>query len=286
MCGIVSSVGEVCIKKKYQWDVGITKENIIRKIIEVAENILSLWDKEVHGIGAAIPGLADVDKGIWVYSCFSGIGDIPIGEILKNKFHMPVFIDNDVNACAIGEKEFGGCKDTGDFFWITVSNGIGGGIVLNGDIYRGAFGNAGEIGHICVSNEGIRCSCGSLDCLEAHASGASISRRFYELTKKRMTAESIALLARKGDTDASEIFAQTGVYLGRGISYCINLLNLKKVIIGGGVAMSYDLFENEMKRTAYDMIYNKANENYVIEKTALTYDAALIGAGALVFKNI
>lgn len=286
MCGIVDLGGNVLIKKKYSWDFPVDREGVVGRILNSVDDILTLYRGRIDGVGVAIPGLADYKRGLWVYSCFSGIGDIPLGRILESRLGVPVFLDNDVNVCALGEKMFGCCKDTDDFFWITVSNGIGGGMILDKNLYRGAFGHGGEIGHICVAQEGVKCSCGSYDCLEAHASGVSIGRRFNELTGKKMTAQAIASLARSNDKDAIKIFKQTGVYLGRGISYCINLLNLRKVIVGGGVAMSFDLFEDDMKRTARNMVYKRANEEYSIERTALSYDAALIGAAALAFKNL
>lgn len=99
-------------------------------------------------IGIAIPGLVDSDSVMWVYSCFSGIRDFDIAHILNKELGFPVFIENDINICAYSEKIFGSCKSTNNFMWITVSNGIGGGLILNGDIYTGAFNNAGEIGHV------------------------------------------------------------------------------------------------------------------------------------------
>ncbi|MCL2624900.1 MAG: ROK family protein, partial [Planctomycetaceae bacterium] len=136
---------------------------------------------DIEAIGVNIPGLAEPVSGTWVYACFSGIRNFPIASILAEKYAKPVFIENDVNACALAEKFFGGCREVENFLWVTVSNGVGGGLVLRSDIFSGSFGNAGEIGHFCVEEderEAIRCGCGNYGCLEAQAAGPGIAKRF------------------------------------------------------------------------------------------------------------
>ena len=236
-------------------------------------------------IGITIPGLADPTAGIWVYACFSGIRDVPIAQILSKKYGKPVFIDNDVNACALAERRFGICKETADFLWITVSNGIGGGLVLGGEVYAGHFGNAGEIGHFNVVEEGgFRCGCGNYGCLEAEAAGPGIARRYAVLQKKEspdLTAEQIAALARGGDEIAKLVFDITGRLIGKAASYAVNLLNLEKVVIGGGVSNSFDLLLPSMEASFRERIFRDANPRTAFEKTALGTNAGLAGAVAV-----
>jgi len=240
-------------------------------------------------IGITIPGLADPATGMWVYACFSGIRDVPISKIMSEKYgNKPVFIDNDVNACAFAERKFGICKETTDFLWITVSNGIGGGLILGGDIYRGPFGNAGEIGHFNVVEEnGFRCGCGNYGCLEAEAAGPGIARRHAALINQEspnLSAREIADRARAGDETAKSVFDTTGRLIGKAASYAVNLLNLEKVVIGGGVSNSFDLLFPSMETAFREKIFRDANPRAAFAKTGLGLDAGLAGAVALAMK--
>ena len=263
-----------------------------------ADKLFALLDESIaesasvsgyEQIGVTIPGLADSINGLWVYACFSGIRNVPIAKILSEKYgRKPVFIENDVNACALAERKFGVCKETNDFLWITVSNGIGGGLILDGKIYGGYFGNAGEIGHFNVVEDGFCCGCGNYGCLEAEAAGPSIARRYAALLKKNLKNESpslsakdIAELARSGDETAMSVFETTGRLIGTAASYAVNLLNLQKVVIGGGVSNSFDLFFPSMESAFRKKIFRDANPQIIIEKTALGLEAGLAGAAAL-----
>jgi len=263
-----------------------TKEQLFAMLEESI--VESAPDGTYERIGITIPGLADPASGIWVYACFSGIRDVPIARILSEKYGKPVFIDNDVNACALAERRFGICKETKDFLWITVSNGIGGGLVLDGDVYAGHFGNAGEIGHFNVVEEnGFRCGCGNYGCLEAEAAGPGIARRYVALLKKEtpdLSAEQIAALARSGDETAKLVFDITGRLIGKAASYAVNLLNLEKVVIGGGVSNSFDLLLPSMEASFREKVFRDANPNAVFEKTALGTNAGLAGAVAVAMR--
>ena len=236
-------------------------------------------------IGVTIPGLAAPETGMWVYACFSGIRNVPIAAILSEKYGgKPVFIDNDVNACALAERRFGICTEIKDFLWITVSNGIGGGLILKGEIYRGHFGNAGEIGHFnVVEQNGFRCGCGNFGCLEAEAAGPGIARRYAELTHETpgISAKQISERARSGDEKARSVFDITGRLIGKAASYAVNLLNLEKVVIGGGVSRSFDLLLPSMEASFREKIFGDANPNAVFGQTGLGLDAGLAGAAAL-----
>jgi len=241
-------------------------------------------------IGITIPGLADPATGMWIYACFSGIRNVPIVQIMSEKYgNKSVFIDNDVNACALAERTFGICKETKDFLWITVSNGIGGGLILGGEVYRGSFGNAGEIGHFSVVEEnGFRCGCGNYGCLEAEAAGPGIARRYAALMNKEvpdLSAREIANLAREGNPTAKSVFETTGRLIGKAASYAVNLLNLEKVVIGGGVSNSFDLLFPSMETTFRAKIFRDANPNTVFAKTGLGLDAGLAAAVALAIKG-
>ena len=254
-------------------------------------------------IGMTIPGLAD--SRTWIYAPFSGIGNFPIAAILREKYQKPVFVENDVNACAWAEKIFGVCQSVNDFLWITISNGIGGGLILNGKIYPGTFGGSAEIGHFNIVENGALCGCGNRGCLEAEAAGPGIARRFEEMLaqnggetqqrvdllkwKKRipagytLAAAEIAELARMGDPIAQEVYNLTGYYVGRAAAFAANLINPACVVIGGGVSGAFDLLETEMKKTFYAQVFHDANKDVKILKTGLGYEAGLYAAASLIY---
>jgi len=269
-----------------------TTDDLLKWIDLVVDEVFdasNLTKDAIEAIGVTIPGLAEPISGTWVYACFSGIRNFPIVKIIAEKYGKPVFIENDVNACALAEKYFGGCRETENFLWVTVSNGVGGGLVLRGDIFSGSYGNAGEIGHFCVEEddrETIRCGCGNYGCLEAQAAGPGITKRFKKLTGKDDTAEIIADYAKQGDSDAIAVYEKTGWYLGKAIAASINLINPGKVILGGGVSQSFELFAPAMRETVQRQIFRDANQNVVIEPTQLGTDAALAGAVALALRGI
>lgn len=154
---------------------------ILDAVAETFEKTGESWEA-VDSIGATIPGVADPKRGYWIYAPFSGIADFPLADELRAQFGKPVFADNDVNACAWAEKVFGACQGVDNFVWITISNGIGGGLVLDGKVYAGKFSGAAEIGHFnVVENGGALCGCGNRGCLEATAAGPGIARRYREL---------------------------------------------------------------------------------------------------------
>jgi len=289
MTGVICADGIVYGKNRTTLVKPVTKETLIKTISDLCKETMRQYGKDdLICAGAAIPGLADSKKGIWVYSCFSGIENFPIGDMLEAGLGLPVYLDNDVNACALGEMYFGGCKEVKDFLWITVSNGVGGSVVANGDVYEGAYGNAGELGHVHVKEDGYLCQCGIKGCVESQASGPAILRRYREQTgsaEPGLDARQIAELARGGNTAAIEVFDETGYFLGKAIAAAANILNPQKVIIGGGVALSFDLFYPQLKKTMDRMVYQAANQNLTVEQTALGYAAALYGAAAVGFRR-
>lgn len=267
-------------------------------LVLLDESVTEIRPMEFDGIGVTIPGLADPQNGLWIYACFSGIKNFPIASLLSERYNgKPVFIENDVNACAWAEKKFGKCKQINDFLWLTVSNGIGGGLVLGGDLYSGHFGSAAEIGHFGVVVDGenekaFQCGCGNWGCLEAEAAGPGMVRRYQRLWQMqhesfsdvpppKITAQQIAELARTGDKTALAVIQTTGTLLGRAASYAVNLLNLEAVVFGGGVAQSFDLIQPFLEESFYKHLFRAANPSVQIMQTGLGYNAALAGAAAL-----
>ncbi len=248
---------------------------------------------DILKIGATIPGIADPKHAKWVYAPFSGISDWSIGSDLQREYGKEVRAENDVNACAWAEKIFGVCKDVDNFLWVTISNGIGGGLVLNGNIYPGKFAGAAEIGHFNVVENGRLCGCGNRGCLEATCAGPGIARNYCEALADKgseigrvdetpaISAAEIAALARQGDAIARQVYSDVGRRLGRALSWAANLINPEKIVIGGGVSGAFDLFSPSMQESFDSYLFKQTNKTLKIEKTGLGYEAGLYAAASL-----
>lgn len=259
---------------------------------------MELAADDFTGIGVALPGIVNNKEGVLLYAPYADWENVPVSEFLRSKLGFSkVQCENDVNACAIGEQRFGIGKNYTDFIWMTVSTGVGGAVVENSKLVRGGYGFAGELGHLKVEyKQPAHCPCGQYGCLEAHGSGTALIRetrkraldspafaKALEEMNLKPDGAGCAVLAREGNNDALDILDQIGIYLGRGISYCINILNTQAVIIGGGVAASLDLLLPSIRTSVQQNAFRRM-QNIDIIKTPLGYEAALLGAAALVLE--
>ena len=257
---------------------------------------LSLGIRDIRGLGITLPGIVDPENGVLLYAPYAKWKEVKVADLMRSSLGIQkIRCENDVNACAIGEMKLGLGKQYRDFVWMTVSTGVGGAIVSDGKLIRGAQGFAGELGHLKVEYEHPSlCTCGQYGCLEAEASGTALNRIIQEKTEsdpafKRRFAESglkidgagCAELAKNGDEMAQAIFCKIGRYLGRGISYCINILNTQAVIVGGGVSASLELMLPGIEQSVEENVFSKM-QHTVICRTALGYEAALFGAASLI----
>jgi len=277
LAGVVDSTGKILGEKIIKLN-NQDQASLLADILSLCDSFLN--DFKISGIGLSIPGLVDVKNGIWLEAVFSKVRDFPLGNILAEKYKLPVHLENDANNSAIGEKYFGYAQDCDEFIWLTVSNGCGAGVFLGGKLFTALGGHAGELGHICVTDEDFTCPCGNKGCLEAAAAGPGISRRYKALTGEALSAKEISVRARLGDEDAVAVFRKTGEYLGTAIAAAVNVTNVPLVVIGGGISMAYDLFSEELEKTVHKKIYLTANKNLQIKRTKLGYHASLLGAVA------
>lgn len=254
--------------------------------------------KEIEGIGFDFPGQVDYKTGVVKLAPnIPGWINVPIAQMIEEEFNIPTRIDNDVRCAALGELKFGAGKGCENFVCITVGTGIGSGLVINGQLVRGAANAAGEIGHIKLQmNGGPICGCGDTGCLEAFASGPSIvamaqeylkggkSTKFREMAGAdgEITPYIVAKAAEAGDPVAKRIFEIVGTYIGMGLVSVINLLNPEKVIIGGGVAAAGDLLLDPIRKTIKERAMVVAGNSVEIVLAELGNSAGVIGASMLV----
>ena len=206
------------------------------------------------GIGVAVPGLIDKEKGILEFAPNLGWKNVYILKIFKDKFNLPVILDNEAKAAAIGEREFIYPK-INNMVFISINEGIGCGVILNGELYRGASGNAGEFGHIIIDNNGLVCHCGNKGCWETLASESYIVNRYLKLSNsnKELTKKEIYQIGKNGDKKIIEIFNEVGRNIGIGLVNIINGLSPELLVIGGGIV--------EIKDYIYDEIIKKLEES-------------------------
>ena len=286
LCGFVSRDGGVIDTEKRLLENDITTARLEEHILSCF-NALKKRNPDVtaSACGVTIPGVADPNSGTWIYACFSGISNYPVSERLSMLLGLPVTIENDANANAWGEKIFGNCKDCDDFLWVTVSNGVGGGLVLGGELYRGFRMGGGEIGHLVVENESpLRCPCGHMGCMEAMAAGPGISARYEKKTGIRTDARDVAERAENGEEAAREVMRMTAVYIGRGLGRAASILNLEKYVLGGGVMQSFEFMKEDIVRAFREEAFARPNGEAEIVCTALGYEAGLMSAAALAIR--
>jgi glucokinase len=272
----------------------VTAKELIPQLAAMVEELRS-GPRSIGAIGVAIPGLVNrqTDRVIAPRDLPPAItGDLH-GDLMRAT-GLRAELENDANAAAYGEFKVGAGRGARNLFYMMIGNGIGGAIILDGKLWTGASGFAGEVGHITIDTEGLECVCGNTGCLETVASAPSIVRRARErlnrdgtsslsrlALNKSFTAEDVAHQANEGDDFALMMIERTGKYIGTGVASVINLLNIERIVLGGGVMEAGSLILNpiiqEVKRRAFQPCF-EATE---IVAAKLGLDAAPIGAALL-----
>lgn len=236
--------------------VDVTLDTMVATLV-TACSAAGITQGDLKGLGIASPGAVDAFNGI-VPEAPQLIGwkDVPLAKIMEERLRLPVLLENDANAAALGENRYGAGRGTRNMLYLTVSTGVGGGIIIEGDLYRGTRGAAGELGHVIIDIDGPPCGCGANGCLESFASGTAIARRGRELVaageapklaalserEGELTAEVMSKAAYDGDEVSRRVFHDAGTYLGVALATFVNIFNPQAILIGGGVARAADLF--------------------------------------------
>lgn len=267
---------------------------VLNRIIESIDKVIKDGNatyKEVKGIGIGIPGALNVEEGIILFTPNVPFKNFNIVEPLKKKFEIPVFIDNDANVATIGEYMFGAGKGFKDVIFLTISTGVGGGAILNGNIYRGNTSNALEIGHMTVAPGGPRCNCGNIGCVEATSSGTAIAKRGQEALSSKVetslrkydnvTSYEVFTEAAAGDAVCKEIIDNALNYLGIAVANTVSIFDPAVIIIGGGVSKAGDIVFETVRKVVDKRCFKSMAESVKIVPAGLGTDAGVIGAVAL-----
>ncbi|HSI48868.1 MAG TPA: ROK family protein [Ideonella sp.] len=254
---------------------------------------------DVIAIGIGVPGPVDFGLGQLVNAPLMPEWDgYPIREDLKADFSAPVFVDNDVNVMALGELWRLG-RSLPNFLVVKVGTGVGCGIVCHGQVYRGANGSAGDVGHICVDPNGPRCHCGNLGCVETMAAGPAMVRAATEAAQagkspalakalesgKPLRLQDVALASRAGDAAAHAIVQRSGALIGQMLASVVNFYNPSHVFIGGGIQRIGPLFLAAVRQSVYHRSLALSTRHLEIQYTPLGERAGLIGAAALAMQE-
>jgi len=297
---LVGRNGEIICESKCLTGPEDGVDAVIGRIANSLKCVCSASEQPV-GIGVAVPAYIDSEKGVILFAPNLKWRDVDLKRALEESFNLPVWMDNDANLAALGEHRYGAGRGYHDLVYITVSTGVGGGLILKNQLYRGAFRGAGEFGHMIVDAHGPICSCGNKGCLEGLASGKAIMREARELVRagrgkgilvaaeslERVDACAVGKAAEAGDPEAREILASAGRHLGRAIASVANLLNPEVFIIGGGVACGVgELLLEPAYDEAYKRTYPPYREQLKIIPAALKGRSGLLGAAAYAWDQL
>ncbi len=248
------------------------------------------------GIGIGIAGLVDAQSGTLKYAAnLAEWKSVPLARLFYEKFDVPVFLENDANVAALGEYAYGAGERVHNMVLVTLGTGVGAGLILNGEIYRGVHGLAGEIGHTIIQKDGPLCGCGRRGCLEAFIGNAAIVQRTRELcnsypsdmndTIQNLTTKDISLAAEKGDSVALKVYKEVGETLAVGLSNVFNLLNIQRAVISGGVARASCYFLETTRLALNDLVLDEQLKPVKVVPASLGDNAGLLGAAHLAIKR-
>jgi len=270
---------------------------VLARIVKLARaSMAAARGKEIAGIGIGSPGPLDTARGVVLLTPNLGWTNFPVRDRLAQALGLPAALDNDANCAIFGEWWRGAARGARQVVGLTIGTGIGGGIVLAGEIYHGASDIAGEIGHMTIDLNGRRCKCGNYGCLEAYASGPAIAARAIEGIAagadtslpqyvhgdlSRITAQLVYEAAHDGDDYARDVVKDTAKFLGAGVANIVNVFNPQVVVICGGVTLAGDRLFGPLEREVKRRAFKRAVDACRIVPGELTGTAGVYGAAAV-----
>jgi glucokinase-like ROK family protein len=295
--------GETIARQETDFAISVGPEIGLKKAADVVRRCLDhagVRLDQVVGLGMGVPGPVEYALGrVVAPPIMPGWHGVALRDRLAEDLKLPVYLDNDANLGALGERWRGAGRGCPNLVYIKIGTGIGCGLILNGELYRGDVGSAGEIGHVTIDENGPPCKCGSYGCLESMAGGPAIALRAQQSIRagqatalsevqpiESITARDVALAARAGDRLAQQLFADAGKHIGVALASLANLLNPGLIIIGGGVAQAGDLLLEPIRKTVEQRALQSVVQNTRIIQSALGRDATALGAVSLALNEV
>jgi glucokinase len=297
----VDKNGHIHFRLKQRTPITDDPQDIVSALIAAARVCDEQSKAQSHSVGSisiVVPGTVNGATGkIVTIPNIPSLDSFELTPALTKALGRPVMLENDANAAAVGEMWQGAARGHQAIVCVTLGTGVGGGVILDGKLWHGANDSAGEIGHMCVEPfGGVACSCGSRGCLEVYASATAIVRMAREGRPRHpssslnatddLTAETVFVAGTAGDALALEVFHRLGDYLGIGLANLINILNPEMIVIGGGVANGWELFERHMRHQVDEHAFPLPASEVKIVPAKCGDDAGLLGAARLAFCRI
>ncbi len=284
-------------------DLALTPHDVLTKVIALvrqAVDIAGQSDRQIFGLGLGTHGLVDINSGMLLYAPNLGWRDVLVRNRLQQAFPFPVFVDNDAKASALGELYFGVAQNVDNFVFVIGNVGLGVGVVLGGQVHRGATGSAGEVGHTTLVPDGPLCRCGNRGCWETLASYRALLERLRTavaaggrtvlpaapVAAGEVTMPQILEAARTGDALVLQALEETGVYLGMGIANLINAFNPSLVVFGGVLSLAADYLLPAIHRTVAERAMPWPRQAARILISLHRFDICVMGAVALVLHDM
>ena len=284
--GITDLEGKVCAYREFPTQQHLNKQffDEIKRCVESMKSQLEINQSQIIGLGAGVPGVTNVEEGIVIEAPALGWNNFPIRNKLQEIFDLPIYVDNDVNSVVLGENWKGAAQDKSNLIYISIGTGIGSGIILNGELYRGSNYSAGEIGYLVTDREEVKEFQPYLEgygYLESVASGSSISLQLSKKKRKTVTSKEAYELYQKDDVDAVKVIDFAIENLAIGMANYASLFDPEIIILGGGVSRSFSVMGEQLIKT----IRKHTPQRCEIVQTTLGKEAGIIGGAALFLKE-
>ncbi len=281
-CALVDEEGKILRRFKRSSKSDQSQQVILKNIIQLSAQVqkwAALHHFTILGFGFGIPGIVSREGVVFRSPHFPAWVDYPVLQELSAALKMPVQVDNDANMAARGEAWLGAAQNLDNFVLLTLGTGIGGGIVIHREVFRGDSGFGGEIGHLILNKKGYFCACGGQGCLELYASATALQKMSPYQPKKLFEK------ARKGDKKSRKIFETLGENLGAGIASLVNVLDIENIFLGGGLLGAWEMFSKGISRGIQKHTYPTVAERIRVHKAKLGNDAGVMGAAKMVFER-
>lgn len=299
LAGLYDDGGQLLARKRIETLASLGVAQVIERaallIRELAKET-GISPDSLTGIGCSVPGPLDSERGMVIFSPNLAWRDVPLAALLSQAMDVPVRIEDDARCAALGEARRGGARGAQNAVYVTISTGIGGGVILNGKIYRGSHGFAGEVGHMTLDAAGPPCACGNMGCFESLASGTAIAARARQAVlhgdetllarfrdePARLTAAQVIDAANMGDIVALRILETTAMYIGIGLAAIATTYDPEVIVLGGGVIQADGTLLSKARETFSARVISPLGSLVRIVAAQLGDESALYGAASLI----
>lgn len=281
---------------------GLDQSALLDIAVDAVQEIREATGAEIEAVGFGIPSLIDQRSGTAVVAVNLPLLNVAFADVMTERLGLPVFVDNDANVAAIAEHQAGAAQGCSEVLLLTIGTGIGGGVIVNGELYRGAIGSAGELGHVVIDMNGPRCqgNCPNHGCVEAMASGTALAREALRLARehpdsglgqalaegRQLVGPLVTELAYDGDAAALEAITLIGTNLGVALATLTNIFNPEVIVIGGGVIAAGELLLAPARKVITERSLPPSRDYVRVVAAKFGVEAGMVGAAALAFAGL